>query len=86
MVRLTRSKVEGGEAMKSEKEIRMLRSGRGYFTKQSIVDALKAEGIEMTKATYTEREKGRVAWKTNEIKALAKIFEMSMDEAVSFFA
>ena len=67
--------------MKSEKEVKMLRCGRGYFTKQSIVDALKAEGIEMTKATYTEREKGRIPWKTNEIKALAKILRRLKNNA-----
>lgn len=86
VVRLTQSKDEGGERMRSEDEIKMLRSGHGYFTKQSMVDALEAEGITMSKATYTEREKGRVAFKASEIKALAKIFNMSMDEAVSFFA
>lgn len=72
--------------LKSEKEIKMLRSGKGYFTLVDMVKALKGEGVDITTRGLALKEKGRSPYTAKEIAALSKILEINMDEAFSFFA
>ena len=71
--------------LKSENEIKMLRSGKGYFTLVSMVEALKQEGVALTTRALALKEKGKSPYTTKEVVALSKILGISLEEAVSFF-
>ena len=72
--------------MRSAEEIKKLRSGRGFFTRQSVLDALEQEGISMTRVTYTSKEHGKTPFTAREIKALIKIYGITAEEGLEFFA
>lgn len=72
--------------MRTAKEIKMLRSGKGFFTLSDMVNALSDEGVSITKQAYSLKERGRTPFTAKEIDALSRILGMSLDEAFSFFA
>jgi len=72
--------------MLSPDEIRALRSGKGYFTRKSILEALEAEGVKMTANTYASKEKGKAPFTVKEIRALVKILGITIEEGVEFFS
>ena len=67
--------------MRTSREIRMLRCSRGYFTYQDMVDGLAKYGIKMVHQTYGNKETGKTPFKTNEIKAIADMWGLPIEEA-----
>lgn len=72
--------------MRSSKEIKMIRSGKGYFTANDVVEALAKEGVEMSPSTYRNKENGKYAFTAKEIRALSYVFGMSIGEAMDIFS
>lgn len=72
--------------MKSAREIKMLRCGKGFFTAQDVVDALSKEGIELKNQQYLSKENGRTKFSAKEIRAMAKLLGLDLDEAIDIFS
>ena len=76
--------MEGGGLLKTATEIRMLRSGKGFFTQSDMLRALEKEGIRLTRAGYSAKENGKSPFTSKELVAIAKILGISLDEAASY--
>lgn len=72
--------------MWTPREIRKLRSGKGYFTYQDMVDELAKYGIKMVHQTYGNKETGKTPFKMNEIKAIAVIWGLPIEDAVEILS
>ena len=72
--------------MRSAKEIKMLRSGKGYFTAKDVVEALAKEGVEMSPSTYRNKENGKYSFAAKEVRALSHVFGLSIGEAMDIFS
>lgn len=72
--------------MKSARELRMLRRGKGYDSQRSMSEVLAEHGIKMTPQAYCMKENGKSKFKPKEIKALSEIFEMTLEDAFDAFS
>lgn len=71
--------------MKSALEIRKFRSSKGFFSQVQMAKALTDAGCKMTRQGYTYRESGQTKFSAKEIKTLAKILNVSLEEAYDYF-
>ena len=71
--------------MKTPDEIRALRSGKGFFAQMDMVKAMNAEGIPISRQSYSNKENGKSPFSAKDVVAMAKILGITLEEAVSFF-
>ena len=72
--------------MRTARELRMLRSGKGYFSMRAIADAMVEKGCKITPQSYCNKENGKSKFSPPEIKALSEIFDMTLEEAFEAFS
>ena len=66
-------------------EIKKKRCSHGYFTCEDMAKAFRDNGIKMTRQTYSNKETGRTKFNVDEIRVLAKIFEMDLQSVIHLF-
>ena len=66
-------------------EIRRFRSGRGFYYPRNMVEELQKHGVNMTRQTWSNKEKGKTKFTASELEALSEIFEMPLAETFAFF-
>lgn len=71
--------------MKSALEIKKMRSGKGFFSRNDVIQALEKEGCNMTVQALFNKEHGKSPFTSKEIKVMSKIYEISLEEAYEFF-
>lgn len=72
--------------MWSEKQIKMMRCGKGLFTAKDMVDALAKEGVDIATSTYLGKEKGKRPFSAKEIRALSAVLGLTIGQAVDIFS
>lgn len=72
--------------MKSAKEIKMLRCGKGLFTAKDMVQALSQVGVNISQNTYLNKERGKFSFTAKEIRGLSTVLGLSIGEAMDFFS
>lgn len=72
--------------MRSFEEKKALRCSKGFFTYPSMVDAFQKEGVKISRQTYMAKERGVHPFNLEEFLALARILEISLEEAADYFA
>ena len=72
--------------MRTAREIRMLRCGKGYFSQNAIVAALAEKGVHITRQAYHCKEHGKTPFSAREIRALADVLGISAEEAIGYFS
>lgn len=72
--------------MRDALEIRKLRCSKGFFSQQSIADALREHGISITRQTYHRKEHGEIPFSAKELKAMVEILGITAEEGIDFFS
>lgn len=72
--------------MKTAKELRMLRRVHGYFSAESIAQEMTKRGVKASKNSYLAKENGKARFSIDDIKVLAEILDLSIEEAVDSFS
>ena len=74
-----------GDAMKSALEIRKFRCGKGFMSQRELAQAVTDAGCKMTRQGLAYRESGQIRFSAKEIRTLAKVLCISLEEAYEYF-
>ena len=77
-----------------QREIKVMRCSKGFLTMAEMAEAISKRGVEMgvfpegfqmSKQSYTSRETGKVPCSTADIKVIADLLGISVEEAIDLF-
>ena len=80
--------------MLAYEDMKLMRCKNGYYTQSKMADAITNAGREMTgdgnyamsRSLYWHKEHGKIKFSTLEIKIIAKLFGLSIDDALDYFS